>query len=212
MHVLFKPLLFLKMFNQPSDVFKLPSNVGLHQGQSLVDHFQSFINYFNFQASLYADRICFRYYTNGVLKSLTYQEVDLITTNLACDLKKDVSDTATVSYINDHGIDYAIFTLVIMKLQLTLFTISPRNSKAAIVDLVQKVDSNCILCSPKYESTAKAAALELPNVKVLSLASLNYEELRQVPLNRDHNQILKYDVWDKDISKPALIIHRYIIA
>ncbi|KAG1135033.1 hypothetical protein G6F37_014064 [Rhizopus arrhizus] len=134
--------------------------------QSAIYYYKSFINVINIQSKTYADRVFVRYYSNNTFKTLTYSEVDRITTNLACEWAEKKNGFEVVSYINDHNVDYMITMFALMKLRIIFLAISPRNSEPAIINLLQKTQSKLIFATPKYESIAQSAAAKIDGAKL----------------------------------------------
>lgn len=187
----------------------LPENVSPSLGESVSHHYKAFINFFRDRVQHYHDNIYMRYYTNGIFKTLTYGEVDRITTNLACKFAKLVpKDLETIALVNDHEANYLIIMLTVMKLRKALFTISPRNSEAAIANLMEKTNTKFIMSSHKYEQTSRNAVANMKDVEYMALEPFDFEALVQEPLNEEHTELLDYVFTDEDISRPAIILHR----
>ncbi|KAF1806067.1 hypothetical protein V8B55DRAFT_1592110 [Mucor lusitanicus] len=184
-----------------------PTNVSFALGQSVPQHFKAFTNYMTQQTKMHANKVFARYYSNGEYKTATYADIDRLATNLACKWAKDAQGTEVVSFISDHSINYMIVMLAIMKLRITMLAISPRNSEAADVNLLEKTQSKLLIANVKYESIAKAAVSQVSGVKLIVIPPLDIEALLKEPINPDYQQILNLDFSDEDILKPALIIH-----
>ncbi|KAK4510075.1 uncharacterized protein ATC70_006244 [Mucor velutinosus] len=184
-----------------------PTNVSFALGQSVPQHFKAFTNYMNQQAKMHADKVFARYYSNGEYKAMTYADIDRLAINLACKWSKDAKDIEVVSFISDHSLNYMIVMLAIMKLRITMLAISPRNSEAADVNLLEKTQSKLLIANVKYESIAKAAVSQVPGVKLIVIPPLDIEALLKEPINPSYQQILDLEFSDEDILKPALIIH-----
>lgn len=159
------------------------------------------------QTIIHGDKPFVRYYADGGFNTLTYSQVDRIATNLACKWADKVKGTDVVSYIGDHGVDYLILMLAVMKLRITLLAISPRNSEAAVINLLEKTHSKVLITSEKYETLAKSSAAHVSGVQVILGDSLEIATLVQEPLNPDHAHLLNKEFSDEDITKSALIIH-----
>lgn len=188
-----------------------PERVSFTNGQSVSDHFKSFTNYVSQQSQLYADNTFARYYFNESFKTVTYSEIDRIATNLACKWSQDVRDTKVVAYLSDHTVDGLIVMLALMKLQVIMLAVSPRNSLAADVSLLEETKSKLLIASAKYQTIAEATALDVPGVNVILLDPFDIETLKKEPLHHRHQDILDYNFNDNDIIHDALIIHRYYI-
>jgi long-subunit acyl-CoA synthetase (AMP-forming) len=178
--------------------------------QSAIYYYKSFVNFINIQSKTYADRVFVRYYSNNTFKTLTYSEVDRITTNLACEWAEKKSGFEVVSYINDHNVDYMITMFALMKLRIIFLAISPRNSEPAIINLLEKTQSKVIFATPKYESIAQSAAAKIDGAKLTVIQPLDIEAMLNQPLNPRYKETLDFNFTEKDIDQPALIIHRYI--
>lgn len=162
----------------------------------------------NQQTKMHSNKVFARYYSKGEYKTLTYADVDRLAINLACKWAKDAQGTEVVSFISDHSINYMIVMLAVMKLRITMLAISPRNSEAADVNLLEKTQSKLLIANVRYESIAKAAVSQVSGVKLIVIPPLDIEALVKEPLNPNYQQILNFDFSDEDILKPALIIHR----
>ncbi|KAL9553202.1 hypothetical protein MBANPS3_003393 [Mucor bainieri] len=184
-----------------------PTAVSFSSGQSVPQHFKAFINYWNKQAELHAERVYIRYYTNGLLKALTYRDVDRMAINLACSWANDFQGVEVVSFLGDHNISYLIVLLAILKLRTTMLAISPRNSKAAVLNLLQKTGSKLLIANVKYERFAKSVIANTPNVSLITVPSFDVDALSKKPLAANYEQILNTGFTEQDILKPALIIH-----
>jgi acyl-CoA synthetase (AMP-forming)/AMP-acid ligase II len=205
------PILILYIHNNHfimSTLLNAPSSVSFSRGDSTATYFKAFTNFMTAQTKLHADKPFARYLSNGEYKSLSYADVDRIATNLACSWAKDAQSTEVVSFISDHTINYLIVMLALLKLRVTLMALSPRNSEAADIDLLEKTQSKLLLSNVKYEEVAKGASSKVNGVKLILLEPLNIEALAKEPLNPDHSKILDTNFSDADISKSALIIHR----
>jgi acyl-CoA synthetase (AMP-forming)/AMP-acid ligase II len=185
----------------------VPSTVSLASGPSVVDYYKAFINYINNQCKIHADKVFARYYSQGGFKSLTYAQVDLLATNLACKWANDAKISKVVSFIADHTVTYLIIMLAMLKMRVTMMAISPRNSEAADANLLEKTQSKLLVAHVKYENVARAAAAQVSGVKVLILNPLDIDELLKEPLNPDYENLLDLDFSDEDRAKDALIIH-----
>lgn len=85
--------------------------------------------------------------------------------------------------------------------------VSPRNSEAAIVDLLKKTESTILITDIKYKPLAESFAAQVLGVKSITQDPLDTETLLQESLNPNHVNILNYDFSDEDIEKIPLIAH-----
>ncbi|KAI9485924.1 MAG: hypothetical protein EXX96DRAFT_592819 [Benjaminiella poitrasii] len=184
-----------------------PSNVSFNLGQSMPKHYKAFTNYMNYQTQLHADKVFAHYSFNNTYKTLTYADVDRMAINLACKWSKNAEGTNVVSFISEHNISYVIVMLALLKLRRTMLAISPRNSEAADVNLLQKTECKLLIANVKYEKLAKEAVAQVPGVKLIIIQPLDIETIAKEPLNADYKKILNLQFSDHDIEKDALIIH-----
>ncbi|GAA5802331.1 hypothetical protein HPULCUR_007795 [Helicostylum pulchrum] len=186
----------------------VPSDISFSKPQSVYNYFKSVTNYVTTQCKIHADKDFVSYPTNNVFKTLTYAEIDLISTNLACEWSEAAKNAEVVSFISDHNVNYLIAMLALLKLRVTMLSISPRNCEAAIINLLEKTQSKLVITSTKYESIAKASASQVPNVNLLVIdTAFNIEALVKKPLHHNYKNLLDTNFSDEDITKTALIIH-----
>jgi long-subunit acyl-CoA synthetase (AMP-forming) len=176
--------------------------------QIVCEDQKAFTNYISTLAKLYSDRVMVRYCSNGEYKPLTYAEVDRISTNLACTWATDLHGCEVVAFMSEHSVSYMIIMLALLKLRVTMLAISPRNSEAAVVDLLEKTQCKLLIANIKYEAISKSATAQIDGAKVITVQPLDIEALLQEPLNVDFEKILDSNFTEKDITKNALIIHR----
>lgn len=185
-----------------------PASVNFATSQSVPQHFKSFTNYMNEQTKMHADKVFARYYSQNGFKTLTYADVDRLATNLACKWAYAVQDVDVVSFISDHNMCYLIVMLALLKLRIPMFTISPRNSEAAVINLLKKTESKLLIIEAKYESIGNAAAAQVADVNLMVISPLDIDHLVKQPLNPNFQEFLDFDFSDKDINKTAIICHR----
>lgn len=173
-----------------------------------AEEHMTLINYLNKVCKDNGDRIVAYYHSNNGFHSLTYAQVDLIATNLACKWSSIIKDTRTVSYLADHSIDYLIVLLALLKLRVTPFLISPRNSQAAIVHLMKTTQSKFLLASKKYQSIAMAISSSVKGMRELIISPLQLDVLTMEPYYPDYRGILNHSFISSDITKTTLIMHR----
>jgi long-subunit acyl-CoA synthetase (AMP-forming) len=188
---------------------EIPATINLANGQSIPNYFKAFVNYMNTLCKIHADKPLAHYFINSSFESLKYCQADRIATNLACKWDKDTKITEVVSYLGDHNIDYLITMMALLKLRVTMMAISPRNSEAAAINLLEKTQSKLLIANTKYESLARAAAAKISGVQVLVVDNLDIPNLVKEPLSPAHESLLDYTFSEEDLTKSALIIHRY---
>ncbi|CEJ01811.1 hypothetical protein RMCBS344292_15832 [Rhizopus microsporus] len=171
--------------------------------------YKSFINLMNEASKMYANRPFAHYFSNGKYKILTYANVDHLATNLACRWAKEAQDVKVATLIADHNIDYLIIMLALMKLRVTLSALCPKNSEAAVVNLLEKTKSRLVFSSKKCEPLIKSSAKKIKekSIKVITVDRLDIEASLNEALNPDYEKILDLKFSEDDIRKDALIIH-----
>ncbi|CEG84150.1 hypothetical protein RMATCC62417_17995 [Rhizopus microsporus] len=172
-----------------------------------AEEHMALINYLNKICKDNDDRILAYYHSNNSFHSLTYAQVDLVATNLACKWSSIIKDTRTVSYLADHSIDYLIVVLALLKLRVTPFLISPRNSQAAIAHLMKTTTSKFLLASKKYQSTAMAISSSVKGMRELIMSPLQLDALTMEPYYPNYQDVLNHTFISSDITKTALIMH-----
>lgn len=182
-----------------------------------LSDYNAFINFFQKRAQLYRDKVYFRYQAkcsdgNIVVKTLTYGQVDRITTNLACDLYEILGDKTTIALIEDHSVYYVIIQLAIHKLRIPLLLLSPRNSVESVINLLSQVNADALLYGKRYgqlkdEVMAKIKADSDTNVLFTESPVIDFDHLIQIPLNTKASEILDYNFTNEDLEKIFLIIH-----
>lgn len=186
----------------------IPSDVNFTNEQSMPSYFKAFINYANTQFKIHADKPFANYSNGNEFKSLTYAEIDLLSNNLACEWSEAAKNLKVVSFISDHNINYLIAMLALLKLRVTMLAISPRNSEAATVNLLERTQSKLVIATTKYESLAKASASQVSDVNVIVIdTAFDIDALLKKSLNPNHESLLDTGFSDEDIKKSALIIH-----
>ncbi|KAI9243384.1 hypothetical protein BY458DRAFT_569237, partial [Sporodiniella umbellata] len=174
---------------------------------STIRHYKSFVNLWKDKSKTFADRVFLRYPSNGLFKTLTYSQVDHITTNLACQWSEKCQNTKVISYLGEHKVDYLLIFIALLKLRSVLFNLSPRNPAGTVAYLLKKTESSVLFSSKKLEPLAREAADHLGNVSVNVIEPLDIEALVNEPLNKDYKKTLDFKFSDEDIKKPVLILH-----
>ncbi|KAL9542716.1 hypothetical protein MBANPS3_008470 [Mucor bainieri] len=179
-----------------------------------VNYKKSFalINVFEKQVEKYADQVYVRYYgrlDHGGLgyKTLTYAEVDRIGTNLASEWSSKVKGRKVVAFMADHSVQYFICVLACLKLRVAFLALSPRNSEAAVVNLLEKTDCRFIFSTNKYATLAQSAAAQVHGTVCHVLPSFDLAGRLKQPLNPLASKILDKHFSKKDIEKTCAIIH-----
>lgn len=181
---------------------------------SLADYikYHAFINFVENQCARFASNVLVRYQASTTdltaFKTLTFEQVNRIATNLACEWAPQVQNIDSIALLADHSVEYFITLIAALKLRRVLMLLSPRNSEAANVNLLEKTNSKFMLASEKYQGMAKRCT-EKTNGSFRVLGALDLDAMVQVPLNPDVDKILDRNYTEEDYEKIALIIHRY---
>lgn len=173
--------------------------------------YHAFINLFEHQASRFGSRVLARYQASATdlstYNTLTYEQVDRMATNLACEWAPHVENIDSIALLADHNVDYFVAMVAALKLRRVLMALSPRNSEAANVNLLEKTNSKFLLASEKYQEMAKSCSAQT-NGSYLILPAFDFNAMLQKPRNPDADKILDRVYTEEDYEKIALIIHR----
>jgi acyl-CoA synthetase (AMP-forming)/AMP-acid ligase II len=187
-------------------------NVRFDLGQTVPEYHKAFTNFMDYQTQKFSNNIFFRYYSlidgKPGFKTLTYAQVDHLATNLACKWFEHAKGLDTVGFIADHSVHYGIAIIAFLKLRTTMLCLSPRNSEAADVNLLEKTNCKLLIVNEKYDHIAKNSAAQVPGVKTICIQNFDIEELLKEPLNPNAVTLIDTKFSDEDITKAALIIHR----
>ncbi|KAI9030908.1 hypothetical protein CLU79DRAFT_785955 [Phycomyces nitens] len=171
----------------------------------------SFIGYWSKQSSIYADKIFARYTTGDQdayepYKNLSYEQVDRISTNLACEWKEALQGIKAVGFIDDHSVSYLLSILAIMKLDILFIALSPRNSPSGIASILKKCDSKLIITSEKYNTLADNTAKEMEGCGIITYEPIDIEGMSNQPLNSLYCRIIPSQS-EANTEKPVIVIH-----
>lgn len=173
----------------------------------VAKYHNSYINLFQKQVEKFKDNVYFRYEVisnEGDIKvnTLTYGQVDLITTNLACELHKQMRKKSIVSILEDHSVYYVILLYAFFKLRIPVQMIPTDYSSDTVRSLLKQVKSKFLIYGEHYQNIKKAVSIEC-----LPRPDFNLEELSKVPLNPEFDQILDLKFSEKDLKKLIFIIY-----
>jgi acyl-coenzyme A synthetase/AMP-(fatty) acid ligase len=176
------------------------------------EKWNAFINYFQHQVELYAHKVYISYYTdeNGEpgYSSLTYCQVNRISTNLACEWYKGIKNSKSVAILFDHSTDLLISMLAIIKLRIPLLVLSPRNSKAAISNLLRTTKCSLLISGDKYKQIGEDSTKNVKGCGFLSVSGYDLKFLSQQPLDNMASTVLNNEFDTHDLSKVCIILHR----
>ncbi|KAL0092093.1 hypothetical protein J3Q64DRAFT_1819681 [Phycomyces blakesleeanus] len=148
----------------------------------------SYIEFWQKIAKIHATKVLVRYHCtndkgNDVYKTLTYEQVDRMSTNLALEWSKSICEAVTVGFISDHTPFYLISMLAIMKLGVIFLSLSPRNSPDSDASLLKATETKFLIASTKYKNTAQSTASQVEGCRVLIFPDFDLEYLSKQPLN-----------------------------
>ncbi|KAG2231062.1 hypothetical protein INT48_007573 [Thamnidium elegans] len=141
-----------------------------------------------------------------VVKKLTYEQVDRISSNLACTLHPILADDSVVSLMENHSVHYYIFSLAIYKLRIPILFLSTRNSSQSTCHLLKQVGAQTFIYGESYSHIKKSVVEEL-GIKHLKMPDINIDEMIEHPLNADSDKLLDRTFTRKDLFKTLLIVH-----
>ncbi|KAI9489192.1 hypothetical protein BDB00DRAFT_771221 [Zychaea mexicana] len=139
------------------------------------------------RTSRYGDNVCIRYQTISAagnnnnnsnsdsgnqplnLETLTFSQVDKISTYLAHEWAPQLVNVSCVGYIFDDPVWSLLTILAILKLRRTVFPISTRNSESAITHLLTKTQTKYLITTEKYAQIAKKFLQKASSVEQRSL-------------------------------------------
>lgn len=180
------------------------------QQQEPYINYNAVTNLLRKRSQLYKERPMVHYETpDGSFKTLTFEQVSRITTRLAKKWAPEVRDVSTMAFLADHSIFYFIALIALFKLRVQVMLLSPRNSEAAHINLLNKTKASHLIVSQKYADIAHKVVQNVEQsheCKVKVLAPFNFMEI----LNESSpDEDLDYDFSEKDRSEVAVICQRY---
>ncbi|KAI7863279.1 hypothetical protein BDF14DRAFT_1959259, partial [Spinellus fusiger] len=172
---------------------------------------ENLLEYWKRCLAIHAEKRLAQYYTRledgtETYKTLTYEQFDRITTNLACEWKPVFKDNTYIGYINDHTIDYLITYITLLKMNSILVCLSTRNSAAANASLLQNVNTTTLLAVPSYSTMAYDTSAILGNCKVTIVNPYDIDTMVENPLNPNAEEILK-ETTRRDAKETTLVLH-----
>lgn len=161
---------------------------------------------------LYKDRPMVHYETpDGTFKTLTFEQVGRITTNLAKKWAPEMEGVTTMAFLADHSVFYFIALLTLFKLRVQVMLLSPRNSEAAHVNLLNKTKASHLFVSEKYSDIAHKAVQKVEEgleCKIKVLATFHFMDILNEDSSSEDNE-LDYTFSEKDRSEIVAICQRY---
>ncbi|KAI8886999.1 acetyl-CoA synthetase-like protein [Backusella circina FSU 941] len=187
------------------------TNVQFNDEKLITGQFKAFINFLDHQTQKYSTKACLRYCSpkDDVpdYKTLSYAQVDRIVTNLACEWSDQIKDNQVVALIAGHSVSYYVTLLALFRLRVTPLCISPRNSEAAIINLLEKTNCKLAFTTELFEEHTRTSASQVDGVETFVTPEFDLEKLGNDPINPNADTIIDTDFSDSDITKAALILH-----
>ena len=174
----------------------------------------TFINFLRKQAHKYHHYIYSRYQVKNAqdeisVKTLTYGQLDTITSNLACILHGSLSTKTTIAIIDNHSLHYLVLLMALLKLRIPIMLISPRNSAAAVINLMNQVNADALLYGESYTAIKDAASIECSqDIHYEPIPSLDLEYLTGIPLSSKYEELFDQEFTEEDHEKVCIIAHR----
>ncbi|KAI7863311.1 hypothetical protein BDF14DRAFT_1959219 [Spinellus fusiger] len=180
-----------------------------HEWETITE--ENLLEFWKRQLTTHAEKRLAQYFTRlkdgtETYKTLTYEQFDRITTNLACEWKPMLKDNTYIGYINNHSIDYLITYISILKMNSILVCLSTRNSAAVNARLLQSVDTTTLLAASSHSTMAYDTSAILGNSKVIILDPYDIDAMVETPLNPNAEEMLK-ETTRRDSKETTLVLH-----
>ncbi|KAG2237907.1 hypothetical protein INT48_002212 [Thamnidium elegans] len=184
----------------------------IKEGKFSANDYYTFINLFQSQAKIFENNVYVHYQVTGVdgeleIKTLTYGQVDLISSNLACSLYELLNKKTVISILEDHSVYYLILLYTFYKLRIPIQMISTRNSPTAVSNLLKQADSDCLIYGKSYLPIKDIVLEKNMGIECFLSPELNLEELSKYPLNPEFDQIIDQNFNESDLNKTAIMVH-----
>ncbi|KAI8329172.1 hypothetical protein EDC96DRAFT_612369 [Choanephora cucurbitarum] len=187
---------------------------------SYINQYKDFISFVEHQAKIHSDKPCARYYAKDKsYKILTYGQINHIANILASQWKAQAIKTNVISYIGDHDVNYLIIMIALLKLRKPMMCISPRNSEAAITNLLQKTQSKLLIANTKYNDLSQKSIekldVQLVLTPALDLDSLLKQTYDNSPLSgscssEDEPAVIFHSSGSTSLPKPIYLSNRHL--
>ncbi|KAE9398727.1 acetyl-CoA synthetase-like protein [Gymnopus androsaceus JB14] len=175
----------------------------LPSGFNLIPHL------IDFRAQHDTNRTCISYPSPGTSKyiDITYGDFGHAVNNAAWDFdskfgarRSSSEPSKVVGILARSDAAYMVTIYALHKCGIVPLLISPRNSRAAIVNLLKLTNSTAIIVDSFNRSEAEASAVELGSLPVHDIASL--------PLPNASSKPFPFDLrWEDECDKPVLYLH-----
>ncbi|KAI9251796.1 hypothetical protein BDA99DRAFT_426796, partial [Phascolomyces articulosus] len=98
-------------------------------------------------------------------ETLTFNEIDIISTTLAKEWAPELTHVSCVAYLLDNPVLSLLTILALLKLQRVVFPISTRNSASAIKHLLANTQTGYLVTSEKYHVMAQTCCQSIQEVE-----------------------------------------------
>ncbi|KAG1473501.1 hypothetical protein G6F56_000918 [Rhizopus delemar] len=184
-------------------------SIEIGQNNVALDQYKSISQFINDSFKRYSDRIFVRYYSEETYKTLTYSDVDRISSYLAHQWSNIIDQNQIVSFLCDHGVDYLVMLVAILKLGAPFFAISSRNSEAAVISLMEKTGSRLLLVSSKYKNLAATVHNQLKQAQVHVFMPLNLTATLNKSMSMNDHDLFNHKCYSNDDkTRTVFILHR----
>ncbi|KAG2176834.1 hypothetical protein INT44_007498 [Umbelopsis vinacea] len=113
--------------------------------------------------------------------SLTYREVDIITSNLAHQLQSEYElHGKEIAYLADHSIQFGLYLIAFVKLGCRVMLLSPKNSAPANVDLLKRTDTRLLVHSKRFAKESSSIIDQIDGGAAFLAFDVDPEELKEV--------------------------------
>ncbi|KAI9278498.1 hypothetical protein BDA99DRAFT_492305 [Phascolomyces articulosus] len=159
--------------------------------------------------------------TTPDFETLTFNQVDMISTHFAQTLgpelkmlekiNKDQNDgIMVVAYMMDDPVLSYLTLLAILKLKYVVFPISPRNSEPAIVHLLTKTNTICLITSDKYTKTAHKCFIQYQQSQQEDSNNNNNDNDNDTPFNSSAKgvKVVKKFIKEQVLLETCLLSHK----
>jgi acyl-CoA synthetase (AMP-forming)/AMP-acid ligase II len=140
--------------------------------------------------------------------SLTYRQVDTITTSLAQRLESEFKIRGTpVAYLANHSLQYALYLMAFVKLECRLLLLSPRNSEPALVDLMNKTNTKVLLYANQFSKVATKVSSNISDGAFNLASEVDIEQALQEENMAEKSLLASKSTSKEQLEDIAMIIH-----
>lgn len=140
--------------------------------------------------------------------SLTYRQVDTITTSLAQRLESEFKIRGKpVAYLANHSLQYSFYLIALVKLECRLLLLSPRNSEPALVDLMNKTNTKVLLYANQFSKIATKVFSHISDGSFELASDVDIEQALQEEKMAEKSFLASKATSKEQLEDIALIIH-----